>query len=94
MDPQHQAVRASVTQLKEARWGRRGEAAQDAYLDDVTELVREVTFILDQAGIAWGDIVRQVDQADDVMARVLLMDPRGTLEYALCSAVLEARGRL
>jgi len=94
MDPQRQAVRAAATQLKSARYWRRSAAEQAAYLDDVTDLVREVTFILDQSGIAWGDIARQVDQTDDVMARLLLMDPRGTLEYALCSAVEEARDRL
>lgn len=94
MDPQHQAVRAAATQLKETRSWRRSGAEQGAYLDDVNELAREVGFILGQAGISWGDVARQVDQTDDVMARLLLMDPGGTLEYALCSAVAEARGRL
>lgn len=94
MDPQHQAVREAATQLKETRYWHRSGTEQGVYLDDVIELAREVGFILGQAGISWGDVARQVDQTDGVMARMLLMDPAGTVEYALCSAVAEARGRL
>lgn len=94
LDPQRQAVREAASQLHATRYWRRDGAERDAYLDDVRELVREVAVILDQEGIAWGDVSRQVDQVDDVMARLLVMDPRGTLEFALCSAVEEARSRL
>ncbi|WP_029212130.1 hypothetical protein [Arsenicicoccus bolidensis] len=93
VDPQRQAVRETAQRLHATRRGGRSNGRQAAYLEDVGGLVREVAFILGQSGISWGDVARQVDQADDVMARLLLMDPAGTLEYALCSAVEEARRR-
>ena len=49
LDPQHEAVREVTGMLQGVRgWSRRPEA-QRAYLDDVADLCREVSFILSQA---------------------------------------------
>jgi len=97
-DPQHEAVREATAMLKEVRYWSRSPEAQRVYLDHVTDLVRELAFILNQAGVTWADVERLLAETrgrGGVSARLLQIEDdnggRGVLEFALCKAVDAAK---
>ena len=86
-DPQWSAVAAAAAGLKAERYWQRSEEEQAGYLGDVGELARELAFILDQAGIGWGDLEACIADASPLTQRVFELGGGPSIEYALCRAV-------
>ena len=86
IDPQHQAVKDAAAALKAERYWQRGPEDQEEYLRDVSDLTREVAFVLTQAGITWDDVASAMNSTG-IVAQLLALDPRVRLEYALTTAV-------
>lgn len=56
--------------------------------------MREVAFLLTQAGVEWDQISGALDGQQGVGAQLMALDPSGRTEMALCSAVAQARDDL